>query len=100
MKNTFAMDVLKTQHNLPHDELGEVLFELPSSSDVCEQVPTTADLHDIYDMQIGLKALIKPNYVHMSGSFKYIILLHDFFERVLISHKCFIYRLQRNKFSC
>ena len=49
------MDILETFDNLAEQELGIILFELSSPSDVGEEVSTTAHLHDINNMRFGVE---------------------------------------------
>ena len=94
------MNILQTKYNLPEHKLGVVLLQLSSSSDICEQIATSTNFHDVDDVTFCFEALIQSHYILLSSSFEYIVLLHNLFQRRLILHHLLTYALKGYEFTC
>ena len=83
------MHVLETENDLPKYKFSHIFLQLSSSSYIREQITTTAHFHDIHDMIFRFETFIQSHDILLPSSFKYIILLHNFFQRRFILH-CFL----------
>ena len=69
MENSFAMHIFESINDLPKDEFGLIFIQLSPSSHEGEKVSSTADFHDIHDMTIDFKTLVKSNNILVPSSF-------------------------------
>lgn len=86
------MDVHEAADELAKDVFGEVFLKLSPPPNISQQIATSANLHNIDGVRIGVKGFVKADDILMTCSFQNIILLHDFLEGALIRHISLIYR--------
>lgn len=74
------MYILQPKNDLSEYKFGVVFLQLSPSSNICEQIASTTDLHDVNDVVLSLKALIEPDNIFLSRSLQDIVLLHDLLQ--------------------
>ena len=91
------MYILQPKNDLSEYKFGVVFLQLSPSSNICEQIASTTDLHDVNDVVLSLKALIEPDNIFLSRSLQDIVLLHDLLQWRLVLHGFLANTFQRHE---
>jgi hypothetical protein len=97
MEHALAVHVHQALDQLAEDVLREVFLELPSSTDIRQQVAAAADFHDVDGVRVRVEALVQAHDVLVAGALQNVVLLHDLFEGALIRHVSLVDGFQRNE---
>lgn len=80
VQHSLAVHVRQTLDKLAEHVLRQVLLELPTTSDVGQEITAAADLHDIHSVRVCVERFVETHNVLVAGAFKDVVLLHDLLE--------------------
>ena len=84
------MDVIEAKNDLFEQKLCNFFLQLSAPSHICEEITTSAHLHNVDNMLFIFKLFVESYNVGVSHFLEDLVLLNDLLVRVLVAHECFV----------